>query len=147
MVNRAGRGAAAPLEVAGQRGGACTSRIKEAPLMNRVVTANRLSDGVVVFQDANGAWVEDFNRAALLSDEGVLAAALARAQQSAVDNEVVEPYAVELESRAGHFAPKALREAIRASGPTVRPDLGKQAQGEAPTVVQRRSREASHVPL
>jgi hypothetical protein len=118
---------------------------KEAPFMHRIVTANRLSDGVVVFQDANGAWIEDFNRAAVLSDEGVLAAALARAQQSAADNEIIEPYAVELESRAGHFAPKALREAIRASGPTVRRDLGKQAHGQAPTIVHRVSMEGPHV--
>jgi hypothetical protein len=112
-----------------------------------MVTANRLSDGVVVFQDATGAWVEDFNYAALLSDEGALAAALARAQQSADDNEVVEPYAIDLESRGGHFTPKALRETIRASGPTVRRDLGKQAQGQAPTIVQRAAPEASHVSL
>ena len=39
--------------------------------------------------------------------------------------------------RAGHLAPKALRERIRATGPTVRADLGKQAQGFAPTIVQR----------
>lgn len=147
-----GGGAKAPLEVAARGRGEIaeaprTFRTREAPSMNRIVTANRLSDGVVVFQDANGAWIEDFNRAAFLSDEAALAVALKRAQQSAADNEVVEPYAVELASRAGHFAPKALREEIRASGPTVRRDLGKQAQGEAPTIVQRASREASHVPL
>jgi len=115
--------------------------------MHRMVTANRLSDGVVVFQDANGAWTEDFNHAALLADEGALAAALLRAQQSAVNNEVVEPYGIDLESRAGHFTPKALREAIRASGPTVRRDLGKQAHGQAPSLVQRASLETSHVSL
>jgi len=115
--------------------------------MHRMITANRLSDGVVVFQDVHGAWIEDFNHAALLSEEGALPAALARAQQSAANNEVVEPYAIDLESRAGHFTPKALREAIRASGPTVRRDLGKQAHGQAPTIVQRTSLEASHVSL
>jgi len=115
--------------------------------MHRMITANRLSDGVVVFQDASGAWTEDFNHAALLPDEGALAAALLRAQQSAGNNEVVEPYAIDLESRAGHFTPKALREAIRASGPTVRRDLGKQAHGQAPSLVQRASLETSHVSL
>ena len=115
--------------------------------MHRMITANRLADGVVVFQDAHGGWIEDFNHAALLADEDALAAAVSRAQQSADNNEVVEPYAIDLESRAGHFTPKALREAIRASGPTVRRDLGKQAHGQAPTIVQRTSLEASHVPL
>jgi hypothetical protein len=112
-----------------------------------MITANRLSDGVVVFQDADGAWIEDFNHAALLSDEDALAAALSLAQQSAANNEIVEPYAIDLESRAGHLTPKALREAIRASGPTVRRDLGKQARGQAPTIVQRASLETSHVPI
>jgi sulfite reductase (NADPH) hemoprotein beta-component len=60
-----------------------------------------------------------------------------RAEAAAAANLVVEPYAIELEMRAGHLAPKALRERIRASGPTVRSDLGKQAQGFAPTIVQR----------
>jgi len=115
--------------------------------MHWMITANRLSDGVVVFRDARGAWIEDFNRAALLLDEGALATALELARQSAANNEVVEPYAIDLESRAGHFAPKALREAIRASGPTIRLDLGKQAQGQAPIIVRRASPEASHVSL
>jgi hypothetical protein len=32
---------------------------------------------------------------------------------------VVEPYAIELEMRAGHLAPRTLRERIRADGPTI----------------------------
>ena len=54
----------------------------ESKLMDAMITANRLSDGVVVFLDANGAWVEDFHRAAALSDEAAKTAALARAKQS-----------------------------------------------------------------
>ena len=36
--------------------------------MSEIVTANRLADGVVVFQDAEGGWVEDFARAAVQSN-------------------------------------------------------------------------------
>ena len=115
--------------------------------MDAMITANRLSDGVVVFQDAGGGWSEDFHRAAVFSDDGAKAAALARAKQSEAECEVVEPYAIEIESRNGHFVPKALREAIRASGPTNRRDLGKQAHGQAPSIVQRASAETSHVSL
>lgn len=115
--------------------------------MDAMITANRLSDGVVVFQDAAGAWIEDFHRAAVLPDEAAKAAALARAKQSETANEVIEPYLIDLETRAGHLVPKALREAIRASGPTVRRDLGKQAHGLAPSIVQRVSVESPHVPL
>jgi hypothetical protein len=115
--------------------------------MTAVITANRLGDGVVVFFDAAGAWTEDFHRAAPLPDGEATAEALARAKRSEAANEVVEPYAIEIESRNGHFTPKALREAIRASGPTVRRDLGKQAHGQAPSIVQRASLETPHVSL
>ena len=110
-----------------------------------MITANRLSDGVVVFQDADGGWAEDFHCGKVLSDEGAKAVALARAKLSEAGCEVVDPYEIEIESRNGHFVPKALREAIRASGPTIRRDLGKQAHGQAPSIVQRV--ESSHVSL
>src|ERR1700722_20078389 len=115
--------------------------------MITMITANRLSDGVVVFQDADGGWREEFNRAAVLPDEAAKTVALARAKQFEAANEVVDPYAIEIESRNAHFVPKALREAIRASGPTVRRDLGKQAHGQGPSIVQRASVEISHVSL
>ncbi len=105
--------------------------------MQQMITANRLDDGRVVFLDADGGWSEDFHRGAVLSDEAGKSEAVARAQASAAANQVVDPYPIELEMRAGHLAPKALRERIRASGPTIRTDLGKQAQGYAPTVAQR----------
>lgn len=115
--------------------------------MNGMITANRLGDGVVVFLDAKGAWTEDFHLAAVLADEAAKAAALARGKQSEAANEIVDPYWIDLESRAGHLVPKALREAIRASGPTIRKDLGKQAHGQAPTVARHASLETSHVSL
>jgi hypothetical protein len=105
--------------------------------MQEMVTANRLADGRVVFLDVEGGWSEDFHRGAVLSDADAKAQAVARAQASAAANEVVDPYPIELEMRAGHLAPKALRERIRATGPTVRLDLGKQVEGYAPTVAQR----------
>jgi hypothetical protein len=105
--------------------------------MQEMITANRLADGLVVFLDAEGEWSEDFHRGAILADPAAREEALARAAASAAANEVVDPYPIELELRAGHLAPRALRERIRASGPTVRADLGKQAEGRAPTVAQR----------
>ena len=79
--------------------------------MTQIVTANRLIDGIVVFQDEAGGWSEDFARAAAHEDA---AAALARASQDVAASLVVDPYAIEVELRNGHYAPKALREAIRA---------------------------------
>ncbi len=100
--------------------------------MDGMITANRLSDGLVVFLDAQARWSEDFHLGAVISDAEAKASALAKAAASAEANEVVEPYWIDLERRGGHFVPKALREAIRATGPTCRRDLGKQTMGQAP---------------
>ena len=105
--------------------------------MQEMITANRLSDGLVVFLDAEGNWTEDFHRGATVVDASAKASALTLAQAAVAANLIVDPYAIELELRAGHLAPKALREFIRATGPTVRVDLGKQTQGFAPNLAQR----------
>jgi hypothetical protein len=115
--------------------------------MPDVITANRLTDGVVVFQTADEGWSEDFNRAAVLPDAEATASALVRAKQDEVNNIVVDPYAVVVEERNGHMAPKALREAIRAAGPTNRRDLGKQALGLAPRAGPKIATETDHVSL
>ena len=112
--------------------------------MTHIVTANRLIDGIVVFQDDSGGWSEDFARAAAHEDAS---AALARAAEDVTASLVVDPYTIEVELRNGHYAPKALREAIRAAGPTVRRDLGKQAEGLAPIAAAHAPTEKSHVSL
>ena len=115
--------------------------------MPDVITANRLTDGVVVFQTADGSWTEDFNRASVFPDPQATAGALARAKQDEANNVVVDPYAIVVEERNGHLAPKALREAIRATGPTIRRDLGKQALGQAPRLGPKLATETNHVSL
>ncbi len=97
-----------------------------------VITASRLADGVVVFLSADAGWSEDFNRAEVLPDAEATKAALARAKDDEARCLIVDAYAFAVETRNGHVVPKALREAIRAAGPTVRRDLGKQAHGLAP---------------
>jgi len=115
--------------------------------MPDVIAASRLADGVFVFQTADGSWSEDFNRGAVRTDADAAKAALARAKEDEERNLVVEPYAVAVEIRNGHVVPKALREAIRAAGPTVRRDLGKQAEGHAPLSGPTAVMEADHVSL
>ena len=48
--------------------------------MPDVITANRLTDGVVVFQTVDESWTEDFNRAAVLFDPQATAEALSARQ-------------------------------------------------------------------
>jgi Protein of unknown function (DUF2849) len=115
--------------------------------MPDVITANRLIDGVVVFQTADESWTEDFNRAAVCPDAPATASALKRAKQDEATNLVVDSYAIVVEERNGHLAPKALREAIRATGPTIRRDLGKQALGQAPHAGPKAATETDHVSL
>jgi hypothetical protein len=81
------------------------------------VTANRLIDGLVVFRDANGHWVEDFARAAVLEKDAATAAVAA--SEADVDaGRIVGPYAVDLVDVDGRLEPKAQREKIRVTGPT-----------------------------
>src|ERR1700710_2933477 len=98
-------------------GGHPSAYLEEAG-MSDVITANRLTDGVVVFQTNDDRWTEDFNRAAVLPNPEATTVALKRAKQDETSNIVVEPYAIVVEERNGHLMPKALREAIRATGPT-----------------------------
>lgn len=81
------------------------------------VTANRLIDGLVVFRDADGRWVEDFGAVAILTKEAA-ATALAAAEADVVARLIVGPYAVDVIEVDGRHEPKAQREKIRVTGPT-----------------------------
>jgi hypothetical protein len=122
------------------RGGSiCAKRVGVGTklTMSDIITANRLIDGIVLFQESGGGWAEDFAYAAIYPDAAATKAALDLAKEDERQDLIVEPYAVAVELRNGHFAPKALRELIRATGPTVRLDLGKQAQGQAPVLLEK----------
>jgi hypothetical protein len=127
-------------------GGQASAYLDEAGMPD-VITANRLTDGLVVFQASDDSWTEDFNRAAVLTDPKATAVALKRAKEDDTNNIIVDPYAIVVEERNGHLAPKALREAIRATGPTIRRDLGKQALGQAPRVGPKVATETDNVSL
>ena len=82
-----------------------------------VASANRLSDGVVVFLDDAGRWIRRLDRAALARDERGAEILLERARAEAFD--VVDPFLVAVaEDANGALEPLSLREKIRASGLT-----------------------------
>ncbi|SER15878.1 Protein of unknown function [Faunimonas pinastri] len=83
-----------------------------------IITANRLSDGAVVFLTASG-WSTRIAEAQALEGKESVAAALARAAADAEASIIVEPYPVDVERRAQGLTPTKLRERIRAQGPTV----------------------------
>ncbi len=95
--------------------------------MPQVVSANRLDDGIVVFLARGEAWVEQIAGAEVFSDKAALEAALARGQAAVDENLVVDIAPVDVEITPRGIEPKHIRDRIRAAGPTVRLDHGKQA--------------------
>ncbi len=93
-----------------------------------VVIANRLRDGIVVFLAPGGGWVEQIAGSRLAGNEREAEEMVALGQQAEADQEVVAPDLIAVEERAGVIVPTKRREAIRATGPSVRTDLGKQAE-------------------
>ena len=102
--------------------------------MGQVVIASRLCDGLVVFlggvSDAGGAeWVLQLAEAEVAESEARSSALLAIAEADAATNQsVVDIYLIDVEEQGDQLRPTKAREAIRCLGPTMRPDLGKQAE-------------------
>lgn len=90
----------------------------------QVLTANRLSDGVVVYLTAAGRWSERIAEARI-ADKAAAKALVGEAERTA--GEIVEPYLIDVEAAAETGAPWPLRfrERIRAFGPPVHPQFAK----------------------
>ena len=102
-----------------------------AETTRQMLTANRLRDGDVVYWRAGG-WVETLGEGDIFAAKAEAEAALAAAGKFVADNVVVNPYLFEV---LPDGTPVKEREIIRAAGPTVRADLGKQARGLTPEAV------------
>jgi hypothetical protein len=97
----------------------------------QVMTANRLRDGEVVFLNRSGQWSEKIDEATLALEPQAAAALEARATDDVKATLVTGPYLFEAERVDGRIRAAHFRERIRTLGPTVRTDLGKQAEGNA----------------
>ena len=93
----------------------------------KVMTANLLRDGDVVYLTAAGDWSLWLNEAAVVRDESGEADLEAAAKQGERDLIVVGPYLMDVLDGAAGPQPIGTREKIRAKGPTVHPHFGKQA--------------------
>ncbi len=93
----------------------------------KVLTANRLNDGAVVYGGLGGLWVERLTQATALSSAEADARLVAAADDVRA-RLIVEPYLFDAERTDEELRPIKVREVIRAAGPTVRRDLGKQAE-------------------
>ena len=101
--------------------------VKRPPLPV-VLNANDVLDGDVVFHTGS-AWSLRIEDALVASDDETAAKLEAILDAADASGEVIEPYliAVALDDR-GKAMPVHYRERLRALGPSVRPDLGKQAE-------------------
>lgn len=85
----------------------------------KVITANRLSDGIVVFLSAQG-WVADIASAAILNAPDAIEAGLTAAERSESSREILAFEAIDVSLDENERpVPVRLRERIRAFGPTV----------------------------
>src|SRR3984893_7142178 len=103
---------------------------RRQPGRSSIVTANRLRDGQVVWLAPDGRWAEDI-AAAEVFDNGIIDEAIARARVFEEQRVVLDVYGVELDPAYPCTVPVTERGRRSAGGPSVRPDLGRQAKGAA----------------
>jgi len=94
----------------------------------QMLTANRLTDGEVVYWQA-GQWVEAYAGGEIFADAAAADAALEAAKDFVKRNIVVAPYLFDVREDG---TPAKEREIIRAAGPSVRRDMGKQTHHDVP---------------
>ncbi|APF38590.1 DUF2849 domain-containing protein [Chelatococcus daeguensis] len=97
----------------------------------KVVTANALDSGLVVFRTVDGRWSTDIAEAEVAETKEAAEALLAQGEADSARNLVVDVYLVAMtESDDGRLVPVLLREAIRAAR---RPTIV--MPGEDPSVI------------
>ncbi|MGI9350893.1 MAG: DUF2849 domain-containing protein [Rhizobiaceae bacterium] len=93
----------------------------------KVVTANDLLEGDVIYMKQDGEWSRRHNEAALFEDENSANDALAKAHKQA--DLLVGAYLADAQlGKDGKPEPVHFREEFRTRGPSNYPDHGKQAE-------------------
>ncbi len=93
----------------------------------KVVTANRLLDGVVIYATPDAEWTEELSLAAVVEGDEAMAFL---AKMVADEGNSVGPYLMDVEIGADGLQPSGralLRETIRDQGPTIHPQFGRQS--------------------
>ena len=94
----------------------------------QVATANRLADGAVVYLAQRDSWIEKIADARVLRTDAEASEGQQACENAMATNQVVEALLIEVLTKDGKPWPVEYREVIRASGPSNRTDLGKQAE-------------------
>lgn len=98
----------------------------------QIISANRLIDGVVVYLTGTGDWSEDVAKAAIADTPDTLEHLQNKAEEAVRENHVVGVAAGTVALEGGIPRPVKNIDRIRSLGPSVRPDLGKQAAAGQP---------------
>jgi Protein of unknown function (DUF2849) len=91
----------------------------------KAITGNRLNDGAVVYLCDDDQWTTQRAKAARFDDDDiapVLSAAQVRVR------EITDAYIIDVSADGAPAGRTIIRETIRGAGPTVRGDLGLQAE-------------------
>ena len=117
--------AARPL---GTHDGVPYDNAQESSMPDKIVTANHLKLGEVVFLTADGGWTPDPSRAAVAADKAAQAQLMVTAERGVAGCIVVGPYLIDVTTDGGTIHPTRYRERIRVHGPSVTPDRGSLAR-------------------
>ena len=88
-------------------------------MVSKVLTANRLADGIAVWLDAGGEWTENLQDALVARHAEAVEALEEIGKRDFAVNKVVDVNVVDVEDVNGQLRPLRLRERIRAAGPTI----------------------------
>ncbi len=82
---------------------------------SKIITANLLHTGDVVYLDQESNWVHQIEKALVVSSEEQIDSLVGAAQQS----EVIDPYAIDVSTENPEISAIGNREKIRQQGPSV----------------------------
>jgi hypothetical protein len=83
--------------------------------MPNVITANRLTDGVVVYLASDGEWSEQIANARVADTDEETKALEAEAENAVLERRIVGAYSMPIALRDGAVDPLSVRERIRAA--------------------------------
>lgn len=85
----------------------------------KILTANRLLDGVSVWLGANGVWQEDIKNAFVARHQDAVQSLEDIGKKAVSDNFIVDVALIDVDEKDGELWPRRLRERIRLDGPSV----------------------------
>jgi Protein of unknown function (DUF2849) len=91
----------------------------------QIVTANRLTDGRVVYLAEGERWVEALRGSRIAHSDDEAKTLLAIGEDAAKQRHVVAPYLIDVVVEDGRVWPVRYREVLRAVGPSTHPEFNR----------------------